>query len=357
MIGLDLVRTLAIICVIGGHYFNINTDFELWTFTGVGMFLLGMLQTFTLIGVPLFLMLTGYLNINKTEPTRKYYNGIWRVLIAYVFFSLLTIFFREICLGEHKNILQWGHSITKWTAIRYSWYIEMWIGLFLLTPFFSILWHAIESKRHRQILIATLFFCTSIPDFTNRHGFGIMPSYWLYTAYPMLCFFLGCYFRIYRPTFKPRTLIFIILALSMFNPIISVVFATGEPMLHFHGRAQGIICIPIAICTFLLLYQTDLKSRGWRTLVTKISLLSLDMYLAAWIVDQIIYPMFKSQFGEGPDMLVPLYPVIVATLVAGCFAVAYAKDMLFKGLSTMWKAISNIRSLKSSASNDFNTIN
>ena len=30
LIGLDIVRTLAIICVIGGHFFNIssNTDFN-----------------------------------------------------------------------------------------------------------------------------------------------------------------------------------------------------------------------------------------------------------------------------------------------------------------------------------------
>ena len=59
------------------------------------LFLLGMLQTFTLIGVPLFLMLTGYLNINKTDVNRKYYKGIWRVLIAYLVFSVLTIAVRE----------------------------------------------------------------------------------------------------------------------------------------------------------------------------------------------------------------------------------------------------------------------
>lgn len=63
------------------------------------------------------------------------------------------------------------------------------------------------------------------------------------------------------------------------------------------------------------------------------------MYLTAWMVDQIVYPVFKTLFGEGPDMLVPLYPVIVATLVAGCFVVAYAKDVLFKGVASAWKGL------------------
>lgn len=341
LIGLDIVRTLAIICVIGGHFFNIssNTDFNSWSFTGVGMFLLGMLQTFTYIGVPLFLMLTGYLNINKTEPTRKYYHGIWRVLITYLFFSVVAICYREVFIGEHKSVLQWCHAIAYFGANPYAWYIELWIGLFLLTPFLNKMWHAIESKRHRQILLATLFICSAVPDFTNRYGYQLMPGYWVDAAYPLLCFFLGCYFRTYKPTYKPQKVLLIILALCLFNPVGSLILAPGQPMLHLQGDPQGIISMPIAVCTFLLLYQTDLQGRGVRALVTKISLLSLDMYLAAWMVDQIVYPAFKAQFGDGPDMLVPLYPVIVTTLVAGCFVVAYTKDVLFKGMTSAWKGL------------------
>lgn len=166
--GLDILRVMAIACVIGGHYFlNANTDFNQTPFNTSIMFLLGMLQTYTAIGVPVFLMLTGYLNLNKTEPSCKYYRGIWRVLIAYLFFSVLTILFRKYYLGQEKSIFHWCHAIAYFAAIPYGWYIEMWIGLFLLTPFLNKLWHAIDTKRHRQLLIVTLFLCSSVPHFTN----------------------------------------------------------------------------------------------------------------------------------------------------------------------------------------------
>lgn len=104
-VELDIVPTLAIVCVIGGHYF-INTDFNSTPFNSPLVFLLGMLQTFTLIGVPLFLMITGYLNINKIVASRKYFRGIFRVLSAYLIFSIITILFRKFYLGDEFSTFQ-----------------------------------------------------------------------------------------------------------------------------------------------------------------------------------------------------------------------------------------------------------
>ena len=75
-------------------------------FTGISMFLQGMMIPVFTVGVPLFMMLTGYLNIHKT-PTKKYYKGMIRVLVAYLFFSVVTIAFRKYYLGEELSIVQW----------------------------------------------------------------------------------------------------------------------------------------------------------------------------------------------------------------------------------------------------------
>lgn len=78
-------------------------------------------------------MLTGYLNANKA-PSRKYYKGCIRVLFAYLLFSFITILFRKYYLSEDLSWTQWILKILDYSAIPYAWYIEMWIGLFLLTP-------------------------------------------------------------------------------------------------------------------------------------------------------------------------------------------------------------------------------
>ena len=167
--GLDLIRVCAIFFVIAGHFFSLNTSFRVVPFAGFSMFTQSMMNTLFSVGVPLFIMLTGYLNINK-KPTTAYYKGMSRVIIAYLLFSIATILFRTYYLGEELSTTQWILKIFNYSAIPYAWYIEMWIGLFLLTPFLNYLWKAIPSRNEKLLLIASLFIMTSLPDLCNRYG-------------------------------------------------------------------------------------------------------------------------------------------------------------------------------------------
>ena len=90
-------------------------------------------------------------------------------MVSYFLLSVLTIFFRKYYLNDEYSLGQWLMKITDFSAIPYAWYIEMWIGLFLLTPFLNILWKGIASKSNKQLLIAILFIMTALPDFTNRY--------------------------------------------------------------------------------------------------------------------------------------------------------------------------------------------
>ena len=130
------MRCVAILFVIASHFF-INTPAHEAVFSGCSMFLQGMGRTLFMVNVPLFLILTGYLNLNKTV-TRKYYKAMIAVILSYLFISVVTIFFREQFAGEHMSVIKWILMITDFSAINYAWYIEMWIGLFLLTPFLII---------------------------------------------------------------------------------------------------------------------------------------------------------------------------------------------------------------------------
>ena len=70
------------------------------------MFLQAMSIPLFMTGVPLFLLLTGYLNINKTV-SKRYYKGCIRVLASYFLFSLLTILFRKYYLQEDLTWAKW----------------------------------------------------------------------------------------------------------------------------------------------------------------------------------------------------------------------------------------------------------
>lgn len=332
-VGLDIIRTLAILFVIGSHFF-LHTKFNSMTFVGIDMFTLGMLQTLTLANVPLFIMLTGYLNANK-KVSRAYFKGMTRVLVSYLVISLIVILVRKYYLGESYSWLQWALKITDFSAIPYAWYIEMWIGLFMLTPFLNILWKGIEFKRHQQLLLLIIFVCSALPDFCNRYGVHLMPGYWTSASGILMYYYLGCYVRDYKPKIKIWKGILAVIALCIVNPIASLLLRPGQQMLHIIGGSFGIIVVPMTVIIFVLIYQANFGNNWIRDSFASVSVLSLDMYLLSYIFDATLYPLFGRWLGSEEDMVGFAYFLIVPILFLSSWLSAYLKDRISVGIRVL----------------------
>ena len=244
IIGLDLIRSFAILFVISGHFW-LNTPFKNTIFEGTALFIQSIFRMFFGIGVPLFLLLTGYLNTNKTV-SKRYYKGCIRVLVAYLFFSIITILFRKYYLHEDLSWLKWILKIFDFSAIPYAWYIEMWIGLFLLTPFLNMMYKAIPTQRQKQILILTLYVMTALPDLFNRYGLHLVPGFWA-SCYPLTFFFAGSYIHEYRPRVDSWKLWLTMLLLCMINPIFNVLFVHNHTLIQIAGGPWGVFGTVVAI--------------------------------------------------------------------------------------------------------------
>ena len=199
-IGLDIIRSFAILFVIAGH-FLLNTSFNSSIFYGYSLFIQAMAKMLFIIGVPLFILLTGYLNSEKSI-NKKYYRAGLRVIISYLLFSVVTILIRHYYLHEHFSWIQWGLKILDFSAIPYAWYIEMWIGLYLFTPFLNLLYKAIPTWKQKVLWLIILFMMTAVPDLLNRYGLHLVPNFWK-TCYPLLFFFIGCFIKEYQLIIKP----------------------------------------------------------------------------------------------------------------------------------------------------------
>ena len=97
IVSLDILRSWAIFCVIAGHFF-MNTSFQQHTFEGSSMFIQGALKFLYGMGVPLFIMLTGFLCCRKTV-TKRYYCCGFRVVGLYMFWSAITCIYIIIYQG------------------------------------------------------------------------------------------------------------------------------------------------------------------------------------------------------------------------------------------------------------------
>ena len=326
--GLDLVRCCAIFFVIAGHFFSLHTSFRNVSFEGLSLFLQACAVPVFGTGVPLFLMLTGYLNANKTAD-RKYFRGIWRVLAAYVFFSVVTLVFRKYCLHENLSLLRGLHQITKFSAIPYAWYIEMWIGLFLFTPFLNVLYKNLENRRQKLLLIGVLFAMTSVPECFNRYGLHLVPGYWQF-CFPVMFFFIGSYIREYQPAINPGYLVAAILGCSLVTPVFNALFVHDHTIIQITGGSHGIFGTIIAVAFFLLVYKADFRSEAVKRVLARVSMLSLDMYLCCYIFDAFYYPIFKERFFVSQSQFGIWFFVLVPLVFVSSFVLAQVKDWLFK---------------------------
>ena len=326
--GLDMIRVCAIFFVIAGHFFSINTSFKNVPFTGISMFIQGMMHSIFMVGVPLFIMLTGYLNINKT-PTKKYYRGMIRVLAAYTIFSIATIAFRKFYLDENLSLVQWILKIFNYSAIPYAWYIEMWIGLALLTPFLNYLWKAIPSLKEKLLLIASLFVMTSLPDLCNRYGMYIFPAYFAKACYPLMFYFIGTFIREYQPTIKNCIGMVFIFSITLINPLSNIIVLRGtHDIVEVCGGPGGVFYPWIAIAIFLMLYRRDIQVQPIKKWITHCSMVSLEMYLCCYIFDKLYYPWFKEHFYVTQSQILAWFFVIVPLCFLSSYLVATVYNLL-----------------------------
>lgn len=319
--GLDLVRVVAIFFVIAGHFFSINTPYDTSLVDSFSMVVQGALKSVFGTAVPLFMMLTGYLNIHKT-PTKRYYKGMARVLVAYLFFSIVTIVFRSFYLEEERSLIQWILGILNFTTIPYAWYIEMWIGLAILTPFLNYLWHAIPNLCEKLLLIGSLFVLTALPNFLNRYV-EVFPDYFARACYPLMFYFMGTFIREYQPKMSAWIGLIIILPIALINPLATVLLYGGESIpVQIAGGAGGVFRTWIAVAIFLMLYRCDISVKHIKRWVTHCSMVSLEMYLCCYMFDQLYYPWFKERFYESQAQFLPWFLVIVPLVFFSSYFVA-----------------------------------
>lgn len=320
--GLDLIRVVAIFFVIAGHFFVLHTSLMSVPFNDLCLFVQATLKDIFCVGVPLFIMLTGYLNSIKT-PTRKYYKGMLRVLVAYLVFSIITILFRKYYIGEDLTWLQWTMKILDYSAIPYAWYIEMWIGLALLTPFLNYMYKAIPSKNQKLLLLASLFVMTSLPDLFNRYGMYLVPAYFAKAAYPLLFYFAGTFIREYHPRIKHWQGWALVMSMSMVTPLFNIaVFRGNSDLVQIAGGPGGVFHSWIALAIFLMLYKKDISNPPLKRWITHCSLVSLEMYLCCYMFDMLYYPWFKERFFETQSQFFPWFFVIVPLIFMSSYIVA-----------------------------------
>ena len=317
--GLDIARFLAIFLVIMVHSM-LHDGFYQTSIEGGKMFFLLFLRNTGFLCVPLFLLLTGYLNTNA-GITKKYYSKIKKLVLAYLLISIIVIIFKYFYFENH-DIVGMIIGITNYSTIDYAWYFEMYVGLFLLIPFLNILYKNISSKKEKQWLIITMLLVTSVGDILSslkieEYRIAIMPNYWN-IVFPITYYFIGAYLNEYK------------IKINKYINLIALVFVlfvqTFMMFYYCHGYTfvdkisigyNNLFTIIESTLLFLLVYDIERRIKIISPSISKISKVSFNMYLLSIIFDFVVYREVTKHFtGINSLFIVPLISVPIVFILS-----------------------------------------
>ena len=307
--GLDLVRAAATVLVLAVHFF-LNSGFYDLPLQGAGMAAGAAARMACMTCVPLFMLLTGYLCVRR-QWSPGYYWKLAPILLTYLVAGAVCQVYEKFALGLPVTLKYVAVHYLSFSAAPYGWYVEMYIGLFLLSPFVNAAWGAL-GPRGRRALCLTLVAMTALPMAANLPG-QILPDWWT-GIYPLTYYVLGAWLREHPVKWKSGWLLAGWLGLAAGTGLLRFALAHGQNFGYAAVSDWGsLLVLGESVCLFSLLRRgTGARCpRAVRWCVHRVAKLSLAIYLISYITDQIIYPLLREAVPDPVGRLAFL-PVMVA---------------------------------------------
>lgn len=185
--GVDLFRLLGLLFVNGLHAFLYNGFYD-EPQVGVTIWVADSFRWLFFGCNGMFMLLTGYLKTIKPW-NRKYYKGLLAVLIGYVLTCVISYPIRYFLLGEKDGFMVWVERF--YTFSNYSWYVEMYIGLILLSPALNLALDSMQTPRQIWLLTGSVVLVTTLPTITPLN---LLPDWWT-ALYPLGYYMIGAAIR------------------------------------------------------------------------------------------------------------------------------------------------------------------
>ena len=220
--AIDIIRIFAFVFIVFLHTLNRQFGVDVW----MGGYAI------ISIGVNLFIMISGYLLLDKTEETIVFFKKrILNILPLFLVFNIIYIYFGKIPIMP----------ILKGKAISAShfWYIYMILGLYLLTPWLQkVLKYA---EKETLFVVFLWFLCNILNPYLRYFNFAEIP----FSNFPLTGFIgyyiLGYFVKKYDNKVKRTSfiLIIVIYALGFLLSFLStkyVLAVTGKRVSDFFDK-------------------------------------------------------------------------------------------------------------------------
>lgn len=149
IISFDLARTIAIVSIMSNHavnmvYDNYNDQIgEFISSSNFSMLFKAGVSVFSRLGVPIFLMLTGALVLNRTftdnDSIKKYYKeNVGGILITTEFWYLIMFLYLSWDSGQSLDGILLNALFVNQRSFGSMWYMPMILCVYIILPFFRV---------------------------------------------------------------------------------------------------------------------------------------------------------------------------------------------------------------------------
>lgn len=334
-LNIDLLKCIAIVFVVGVHFF-LHTNYYGQSFTFKSIFLSSFIWMILMTCVPLFIMTTGYLMKDKTYSEDYFIKllpviGIYALTAAvYTFFDMRVV--NEEYLGKlFENIFSFSH---------YAWYVNLYIGLYLLIPFLNAGFNSLTSRKNQVVVIGILVLFTIVPPTlsllnNNEQNFMILPhiipDYWK-GLWPITYYLLGAFLASSKKKSSFKELVFVIFILDILS-----VFGLAAISETTFGIEYTVL--PVFLLSSLIFYsvihlKVSIKNEWLKRVVLFISKNTLPIYLLSVIGDYYWYPKMVEKWGDFTNLF-PRFPLIVIFLLIQAILMTFILNTLLKFIKTI----------------------
>jgi surface polysaccharide O-acyltransferase-like enzyme len=289
----DAMRALSIFLVVVIHssakvLYDWGNVLELsWNFANL-------LNSFSRISVPLFVMISGAFLLNKNEGLLDFIKKrIPRIIIPWFCWGTLQLLYTyDFSLNAILN----NNIFSKLAATYFGgfWFMPMILGLYLITPIIKGFTKKATKQEYLYFFVIWFFFASLIP--TLNTSFGINISYQLPLFIQYLGYFVAGYYLVHktkRYKFKMAQIDTLFIVSSL---VITLgTYALTKNNLEFNASLYEYLNIPVLITSItgfislksILKNKTFISSKIIRNKITKISQASFGIFLSHSLILEI----------------------------------------------------------------------
>ena len=329
-INIDILKCVAVFFVVGVHFF-LHTNYYNQSFQYKSIFFSSFIWLLFMTCVPLFIMVTGYLMKNKTY-SKSYFLKLFPILGMYIICAAIYTFFdkRQIDIDYLYSLI-----INIFSFSHYSWYVNMYIGLYLLIPLLNNGFQALNTKKMQKLILIILVVLSSFPStlsiVSKSHTSldlvtHLVPDFWK-GLWPISYYLIGSYMSSSNNRIKP-SILFLSLIIVELIAITALPFISNES-LGIEFQSFPVLLLAVVMFKIILQCQLSIRNHFFKKVILFISNNTLPIYLLSVIGDNYWYPILMFRMGDFSHIFPYSLFIILSLFIQSVFITVIVKTLMY----------------------------